>query len=803
MFINNKQNQDKFMLKNFFKIAFRNFLRQKIYSFINIAGLAIGIACTILILLWILDELSYDRFHQNADRLYRVVGEVYFADHVSQFAALPPQTAPTLESEYPEVKRATRYFEIRDTQGTWMVRRDDIAYFENHSACADPWFFEIFDFPFISGDPKTALEKPYSIVLTRSTARKYFGEEDPLGQRLLLDNRFDFAVTGVIEDIPHNSHMQFDFMVPIQLFEEFGMPLQNWDNWMFHTYLLLGEGASYRDLDPKIADLIDKNTEQTHSRIYLQPLKDIHLRSHFENDVPGQGDILYVYLFSAIVLFILIIASINFMNLATARASRRAKEVGLRKVVGASRLQLILQYLGEAVLTSFAALLLAILLVEMLLPVFNELSDKRLSLDLFNNGQIAGRLFFIAFVTGIISGSYPAFFLSSFKPVRVLKGMKETGRGKSTFREVCVIIQFAISIALVISSIVVYFQMRYISNKNLGFEKDQLIYLHIAGQPGALQQYETLKNEFLKIPGVLDISKVSQLPPNISVAPNDINWEGRNPDENPLIRYVSVSHNFTDIFKIPLTRGRSFSREFFTDSTAVLINETAAGMMGFENPLDKQLSLGEAKFPIIGVMEDFHLRSFREEISPLVVGITANFYNYIVLRIGEENIHQIMADLEAARSRILPEFPISFRFLDEDYQALYRAEQRLGKLAYYSTALAIFIACLGLFGLASFTAVQRTKEIGIRKALGASVSGIVLLLSKEFAKWVLLANIIAWPVAWFAMNNWLENFAYRIDMAWWIFVMSGALALVIALLTVGYQAVRAANANPVDSLRHE
>jgi predicted permease len=790
------------MLKNFFKIAFRNFLRQKIYSFINIAGLAIGIACTILILLWILDELSYDRFHQKADRLYRAVGEVYFADHVSRFATLPPLAAPTLESEYPEVKRATRYFEVRDNQGTWMVRRGDIAYFENHSACADPWFFEIFDFPFMAGDPKTALENPYSIVLTESTAKKYFGDEDPLGQRLLLDNRFDFAVTAVIKDIPHNSHMQFDFMVPIQLFEEFGFPLQNWDQWMFHTYLLLEKQATYRNLDAKISDLINRNSEQARSRIYLQPLEDIHLRSRFENDVLGQGDIMYIYLFSALVLFILIIASINFMNLSTARANRRAKEVGLRKVVGANRFQLILQYLGESILMSFAALALAILLVKLSLPVFNELSDKQLSLNLFDNWQMLGWLLLIAFITGIVSGSYPAFFLSSFKPVKVLKGVKESGRGKSVFREVCVIIQFTISISLVISSIVVYHQLRYISNKKLGFEKDQLIYLNIAGQPGVLQQYENLKNEFLKIPGVLDVSKVSQLPPNVNVAPNNINWEGKNPDENTLIRFISASFNFTDIFKIPLTRGRTFSREFSTDSTAVLINERASRVMGMEDPVGKELTVGEAKFPIIGVMEDFHLRSFREEISPLIVGITANFYNYIVVRTGEGNIYQIMKDLKETRSQVLPEFPINFRFLDEDYEALYRAEQRLGKLAYYSTALAILISCLGLFGLASFMAEQRTKEIGIRKVLGASVSGIVLLLSREFAKWVLLANLIAWPLAWLLMQRWLQDFVYRINISWWIFVLAGGMALLIAFVTVGYQAIKAALADPVESLRY-
>ncbi len=766
-------------------------------------------ACCILIMLWVMDELNYDRYHENANNIYRVIGERHYSDRKAEFATIPPQACDLLLNEFPEVVKATRYFETRGSHGTWLIRHGDLAYLEKTSGAADPAFFEIFDFPFISGDPATCLDDPFNIVMTETTAKKYFSEDEAVGQTLRLDDTWDFIITAVIEDIPRNSHFQFDFLMPNTIFNEIGGDLENWNFWTFHTYVLLDEQANYRDVSAKIGDLIVRHNEQLPSRLFLQPLTDIHLKSKFERDVVGLSDITYVYLLSAIAVFILLIACINFMNLTTAIAGKRAKEVGLRKVVGAVRGNLIRQFLGESILLSFIALVVALAIVEALLPVFNDLLAKELTLHLLDSGKVFLWLLAIAILTGIVSGSYPAFFLASFQPATVLKGSQKSKSGKTWFRRITVIFQFTLSVALIISTLVVYNQLKYISNKKLGFDKDHLVYINCAGQMGVPPKFDSVKQEFLKIPGAKGVTSILQLPPDIYYVANNFGWQGKDPENTEYIRFASTSDDFTDVFQIPVTRGRSFSRDFLGDSASVLINETAAKVMGYDNPLGKQITAPNIQtqkintFTIVGVLEDFHFRSLHEQVAPLVVFRNTNFFNYIVVRIITEDITGTMAQLRKTTKEVLPEFPLDFRFLDEDYDILYRTEYRLGSLAQYSTLLAILISCLGLFGLASYTVEQRTKEIGVRKVLGASVSNIVLHLSKEFAFWVIIANIIAWPVAYYAMNRWLENFAYRINVEWWTFVTAGVLAFVIAFITVSFQAIKAATTNPVDALRYE
>jgi ABC-type antimicrobial peptide transport system permease subunit len=644
--------------------------------------------------------------------------------------------------------------------------------------------------------------------MTETTAKKYFGEEEALGQTLRLDDTWDFIITAVIEDLPHNSHFQFDFLMPITIFNEIGGNLENWNLWAFHTYVLLDEPANHQLVSAKIADVITRNNDRLPSRLFLQPLTDIHLKSEFEGDVIGLGDITYIYLLSAIALFILVIACINFMNLTTAVASKRAKEVGMRKVVGAVKGNLIRQFLGESLLLTFIALLIALAMVELLLPVFNDLSSKQLSWNTIGVGKIIIGLVSIAIVTGFVSGSYPAFFLSSFQPVNVLKGTIRGYKGKSFFRKATVIFQFTLSVSLIISTIVVYNQLRFIGNKKLGFDKENLVYINTAGQLGIPPRFESVKQEFMNIPGVEGVTSILQLPPDVYYVTNNLNWEGRDNDKQEMIRFIATEQDFADVFKVPVLQGRSFSRDFPADTASILINQSAAKLMGYDNPLGKQVTAPNQDqeintFTIIGVVEDFHFRSLHEEVTPLVVFLNNQFFNYIVLRINMDDVAVTMAQLRKITKEVLPEFPLDFRFLDEDFDAAYRAEQRLGSLARYATLLAIFISCMGLFGLASHTAEQRTKEIGVRKVLGASVSNVVLHLSKEFAFWVIIANLIAWPLAYYAMNQWLENFAYRIDLELSTFVLAGVLALVIAFITVSFQAVKAATANPVDALRYE
>ena len=792
------------MFKNYLKIALRNIKRHKGYSFITITGLAIGMTCTILILLWVQDELSFDRFHKNGDYLYRVIQDIQFTDHRTHWAITQGPLGPSLKEDFPEIVDFTRisYREFR------FKYADNV--FDEGACMADNSILQMFTFPLVQGDPKTALIKPNNIVLSEEMAEKYFGEENPIGKTLKANDRYDFHVTGVFKKIPTNSHLQFDFLIPFIFGRELGYTVDTWNNSGFSTYLMLAKTASVENVVEKISDYLQtKPTLEENSKLTLQPLKRVHLYSHYDFDF-GHGDIKYVMIFSVVALFILLIACFNFMNLATARAGNRAKEIGMRKIVGAYKRNIIYQFLGEAIFLSVVALFFSLILVELLLPTFNTLSGKELSLNFSSNPLTLIGLIGISLITGFISGSYPALVLASYKPVEIFKGVGGTtnvaGSGKkgSIFRKVLVVSQFAISIMLFIGTIVVYNQLTFMRNKKLGYEKEHLLMSRMRGDMP--QQFEAVKNELLKNPDILNVTAVASPPTYGYVFSNTLwHWKGQKPDEEILFRCNLINYDYFKAFGLELVAGRPFSKEFPTDTNAVIINETAMRAMGLENPVGKRLAYfdGEFNIEIIGIVKDYHFRSLHQRIEPQILILSTDATRLLCTRILATDIARTIKEVEQVWKTFAPAFSFEYNFLDESLDNLYRSEMRISKIFRYFTALAIFISCLGLFGLASFMAEQRTKEIGVRKVLGASVPGIVLLLSKEFGKWVLVANIIAWPIAWYAMSKWLQNFAYRTNITWTTFIISAGIALLIALLTVSYKSIKAALANPVESLRYE
>jgi len=792
------------MFWNYLKIAWRNIKRYKGYSFINIFGLAIGLACCILILLWIQDELNFDRFHTNADNLYRIVTEFHKTEPVTHYWPVCAPLAPALKEEYPEIIKATRFTRLRRGQ---LIKFGEKIFLEPRICLTDPDFFTMFTFLFLEGDPQTALSNPNSIVLVESVSAKYFGNENPVGKVLNINNEFDFTVTGILKDIPENSTIQFDFLIPFIRIEDFEKAWAVLDNWTlsgFATYVQLEKKASAETLVNKIAYYLKNHVPESEDVIYLQPFEDVHLySSHIQFSVEGQGDIAYVFIFSLVAFFVLIIASINFMNLATARSATRAREVGLRKVVGATRAQLIRQFFCESVGMAFFSLILAVVLVELFLPAFANLSGKILVLDFSSHYHIVLAIVIITLITGFISGTYPALFLSSLRPVKVLKGaLKTEGRG-FLFRRILVVSQFSLSILLIICTIVVSQQIGYIQNKKLGLNREHVVYLPI--REYLAEKYETFKTELDNTAGIMNVAASSSLPTSGVILTTDkVSWEGKNPEDNVVLEVTSTGYDFIETFDMEVVEGRSFSKEFLTDEEeAVVINETAKKIIGMEDPVGKQLILGDSATTIIGVVKDYHFKSLHSEIEPLILALVPSLYRYVFIKLEARDVPSTLASIKSNWNMFFPDTPFEYHFLDEAYDKLYRSEQRMGILFNYFTVLAILISCLGLFGLASFMAGKRTKEIGIRKVLGASLSGIIMLLNKQFTKWVLIANFISWPIAYYAMSKWLQGFAYRINLGIWTFALAALIALVIAVMTVSYQSVKAALNNPANSLRYE
>jgi len=779
------------MFKVDLKATLRNLRRYKIYSLINISGLALGLACAILIFVWVQDELSYDRFHENIDDLYIVA----FTTEDKQFHSdyHPSPLAEFLEDEYPEIIHATHISNI----GLKLAHNENSL--RSSGKFVHPCFFEMFTFPIISGDSEDPFSNPMSIVITEKLATILFGEENPIGKSVNLEDRHDYMVSAVIKDVPSNSGIQFDYLLSAEVNPSMGF---NWEMKCVPTYVQLQKGISHEAVSSRIVDVYnDHNPGCYKNNLYLQPLKDRHLHA-----LGGGGRITYVYVFSAMALVILLIACINFMNLSTARSEKRFREIGIKKVVGSSRLTLIMQFLGESILLALLALIFAVIIAELLFPSINNLLGKQLSLNL--TGATIPILLGITILTGIIAGSYPAFYLSSLKPVNVLKNQLQfRGPGKSRLspRKLLVVIQFSLSIFFIVCAVVIHNQLEYIKNKDLGFDKEHVVLFNLQGEMPAYTS--TLKSELLNNPNI----------ESVTIAANElfrwgsssgIDWEGKQTDKVFDVGYNWVDYGYLKTFKLELKEGRFFSEEFSTDpSEAIVVNEAAIEIMGLEDPIGKKVirmpgSTYEDTRTIIGVVKDFHTESLHGDIRPFMLMLTSSS-SYMCIRIKPENIPATLGFIQGKVREFVPSDPFEYRFLDDDFDALYRAEQVTGKLTIYVTILAIFVSCLGLTGLAMFTAERRTREIGIRKVLGSSASSIVLLLSKEFARWVLLANLIAWPLAYLVMKRWLENFAYSVNLSWQVFLFSGLAALAIALITVIFQSARAALANPVESLRQE
>ncbi len=776
------------MLKNYFVIAIRNLRKSKVYTFINMGGLALGIACTILIFQWVQDELSYDRFHENADNLY-------IASFSNGSTTTPTALSEYLKGEYPEIKYASRctwdmntiikYGEIKANQdGGYLVDRD---------------FLSMFTLPFIKGDPENALSDPHSIILSETVAKKYFGDEDPLGKIINWNVDYDLKVTGVMKDYPLNSHFNFKYLVPLMLSKQMNRNLNTWSYNSIQTFVQLHNNVSNKSINAKVSDVVEKHRVRDKRSFSLQPITRLHLYNF-----PSEGGLItYVYLFSALAIFILLIACINFMNLTTARSANRALEVGIRKTAGAKKSDLIKQFFIESIVITFLSMLLGVILASLFLPVFNSLTNKEFTLYFLSDGNMILGIIGITILTGIIAGSYPALYLSHFQPLKVLKGSIRTGAKSSSFRKVLVITQFSISIFLIIGSLVILSQINLLKSKDLGIEKDNI--LHMSVDNRFYENYDVIKNQLLENPNILNTTLTNCAPYywDSNAGLGSVSWEGQTNQQTRMVQ-TAVEYDYMKTFKLKLAKGRFFSKEHRSDVTdAYVINQAAIDAMEMEAPLGKELNISGRKGIIIGVLENYNYQSLHKPVLPMAMFINPNWFATACFRINSNNVSETRDFITQKYKEFYPEYEFNLRFLSESIERQYRVEERIGRIFKYFTFLGIFISCLGLFGLASFTVEQRKKEIGIRKILGASGSGILLLLTKEFVKWVLVANLIAWPLAYYFMNKWLQNFAYRIDLTAWPFLLAGISALLFALLTVGYQGVKAALANPADSLRSE
>lgn len=788
-----------YMFKNYFLVTVRNLKRNRIYSLLNIIGLAVGMAVFILIALYVQYELSFDKYFENSDRIYRVVREGR--------SFTPAPLGAALKENIPEVEVTATFMRRSNT----LVSYEQNNFLEDEFYWADPETFEIFSLPFLSGDPKTALNDPFSIVLSQRTAIKYFGRTDPMGETLTVSENLEFTVSGVFSDMPDNSHFIMDVVVPYEtFFQTTNNDITNWGSNFSYTYFLLREGASPQVMENKISPLIviplfkAEGMKGPYPKIYsIQPLTEIHLHSHRMQEIRVNNDIKFIILFSSIAILILLIACINYMNLATARSLRRGREVGMRKVVGAKKGQLIQQFLGESVAVAVVAMSFSIMMVQMILPFFNNLVERQLSLNPIQNPQIFLGLVFITLFVGLVAGSYPAMRMSGFKPISVLGGAFTRSQKGSSLRNVLVFVQFSITIILIICTIAVRDQLKFIKTLDMGYEKKQILTFPARG--GSVRQnIQLIKAELLQFSSITAVTTSGSLPNNIDTF-TARDWTGRNPDVPITIFYNTADYDFIDLFGMEIVQGRNFSRDFSSDEAgAFLVNERAVKVAEWDSPIGQKLTHWTgATGNIVGVIKDFHLQSLHSPIEPLYIFLDSQSFYNISIKIKSTNIPQTIGYVEGVMKKFAPSYPFSYSFFDEVFERVYFTEQRMGRIFGAFAILAIFIACLGLFGLAAFAAVQRTKEIGIRKVLGASDSNIFMLLSKEFIRWVLLANLMAWPIAYFAMNKWLQNFAYRIHIGIAAFLISGGTALLIAYLTVSYQSIKSVRSNPIDSLRYE
>lgn len=792
------------MIFNYLKVALRNLKKQKGYSLIHIFGLALGLACCILIFMWVQDELNFNSYHKNAKNIYRVEQNFVYSDGIFHINVTAYPCAPVFKDKIPEVVNACRI-----DQAEILLRYKDKAFYEAKVIGTDQAYFEMFNSEFIRGNSSTALIQPHSIVINDEIAEKYFGNENPIGRTVTINNKFDFVVTGVFKKLPHNVSTDFQIAFPFEFFKDLDSYTDNWDYNNIYTFVQLNPNADLNSVSKKFTSLKGEYSPESNGDFVLDQLSQMNLYSHFGFG-QSTGNIKYVYMFSVIAIIVLLIACINFMNLSTARSANRAKEIGLRKVVGVNRSGLIVQFFGESLLMSLIGLIGALIIVVLMLTEFNELTGKEIALSSLTSTSFIIGILSITVLTGLIAGIYPALYLSSFKPVSIIKGEKTRSKKSSAFRKALVIIQFSLSVFLIISTIVVYNQMVFMQAKDLGYDKENLIYINMRGDLS--KNYEAIKSEFRSTKGVTSVSGTSYPPHRMTANGDGAEWDGKDPDQRVLIGGNFVDYNYCSTMKIKILEGRDFSEEFPTDLVSnedtvggFLVNEEVVKTMGLTN----KRAIG-ARFDnfgcagkIVGVMKDFNFKSVTTKIEPMAFALVPDYLQYVVVRLAAGNIFNSINNLEEAWKKVEPNYPFDFKFLDEELDGMYRTEKRMFGLLKYFSIFAIIIACLGLFGLAAFSAEQKTKEIGIRKVLGASELNLIYLLCREFVILVAIANLIAWIFSYYASKKWLEDFAYRINITPSFFLFAGLLSIIVAILTVSYQAIKASLANPVESLKYE
>lgn len=802
------------MLKNHLKIAYRNFIRHKLYSFINVFGLAIGLSICMIISLWVLRELSFDNFHDNEHRIYRIERELFRDNLYSRWPITGGAYKQALIDDYPEIENAVRFwgreFAIRDHNN--VVHRQGMYAVDNS-------IFNIFDFRLKEGDESTALKEPMTVVLTHKMAIKYFGIGEAIGKSLTFEwqeEPTDFKVTGILDEVPENSHIHFDMLISISSYKE--EPFENWRSNYLYTYVLVAEKTSRNDLEGKLKSFVSIRLEPHYGdllleergihevlKMHLFPIKDIHLYPSPNWEIDAGGNIVSVYIFSCVAFLILIIACMNFVNLSTARASKRAKEVSLRKTIGAEKHQLRMQFIQESILLAYVSLILAVVLSSLFIEAYNEIFTESLSLSLLLSPQNLIFVLGATFVVGVLAGLYPAYYLTRFEPVAVMKKGPIVGGTRSNFRRNMVIIQFSISIILIVGVFTVYKQMRYIQTRSLGFDKENVVLIPVRSQH-IRQNYESFRSELLQNPQIIAASASSEVPADSHYSNSSVNRIG---SEEPISMTIFTSdYDYVETYRMELIAGRAFSKRFGTDKEGtIILNESAAHRIGWtpEEAIGKMLEGGylEEAAQVVGVVKNFNYKSLHREVEPTVLLLYPNYIRDISVRIMPENIRGTLDHIRTTWETTFPEEQFEFSFLDSRIQQLYESEKKMQDLFIIFSGLSILVACLGLLGLVSFTAELKTKEIGIRKVLGASTGSVIVLLSKEFIKWIILANIVAWPLAWFMMNKWLQNFAYRADIGWMIFVLTGVLTMATAVFTFIFQTIKTACAKPVNSLRYE
>ncbi|HEU5052021.1 MAG TPA: ABC transporter permease [Hanamia sp.] len=785
------------MFKNYLKTTFRNLWKNKGYTFLNIFGLAIGIACAALIFLWVEDELNYNDYFSNKENLYKIKDSQTYDGTTFTFDATPGPLAPGIKSEIPGIKNTART--------TWgnqsLFSLDDKNIYEQ-GMYVDSSFLSMFGLKFIQGKAATAFQQLYSVVISKKMAEKFFGSTNVVGKSLRVDNKQNYVVSGVIEDLPENVSFKFDWVAPFKIYLDQNDWLQQWGNNGIVTYVETASNANIASINKKLYNYLDTKGQGFNAKFSIYPMSRWRMYDSWKNGKEVPGRIKFVNLFSLIAWIILIIACINFMNLSTARSEQRAREVGVRKVLGAGKGKLIVQFIGESLIMALISALVAIGIVYLALPAFNSLVEKQLFVGISNPVHIVA-LLAIALICGLIAGSYPAFYLSSFNPVTVLKGLKIKSSGSAGFiRKGLVIVQFSISIVLIISTIIVYQQIHHVKNRDLGYNKQNLIYLQLQGN--MKQHFNAIKNDLLQTGVVQNAALSRSIVLQLGSNTGNFQWQGKDPNKQVLITVEGVSPEYTSTMGMHIKEGRDFYADIKSDSNNVIINETLAKIMGGKNILGSVLSQGDSKYTVVGVMKDFIYNNMYSPSSPLILFPDTSSVNYLTIRLNaKHNLPESIAKVEKVIKTDNPGFPFEAKFVDEQFDQFFKAETLIGKLASVFSVLAIFISCLGLFGLAAYTAERRTKEIGIRKVLGASAKGLAGLLSKDFLYLVAFSCILAFPIAWWMMHNWLEKYEYRINISWTIFLIAGLLALLIALITVSFQAIKVALSNPVKSLRSE